>query len=189
MRTRSEALERLHHWTTDWDRHGLGYWTVLTAPASAPPALVGFCGLKIMPLLGEPALNLFYRLAPTAWHQGYATEAAAAAVAWAARHRPDLPLVARVRPDNLASQRVATRIGLHRAPHLDHGGEDGPDLPYQATHPRPPSRCSKGRSGRAGSQIRPSSTPTTRRASGTQIRSGRPDQASSRVRPSRRRAG
>ena len=137
LRTRSEALERLHHWTAHWDRHGFGYWTVLTAPASSPPALVGFCGLKIMPLLGEPALNLFYRLAPTAWHQGYATEAAAAAVAWAAQHRPDLPLVARVRPGNLASQRVATRIGLHRAPHLDHGGEDGPDLLYQAARPQP----------------------------------------------------
>jgi RimJ/RimL family protein N-acetyltransferase len=129
LQTRAEALDRLQRWTAHWDRHGFGYWTALTG---TPPAPIGFCGLKVMPLLGEPALNLFYRFAPAAWHHGYATEAAAAVLAWAAEHRPDLPLVARVRPDNLASQRVATRIGLHRAPHLDHPGEDGPDLLYAA---------------------------------------------------------
>ncbi|UWZ59574.1 GNAT family N-acetyltransferase [Dactylosporangium aurantiacum] len=124
------AADRLRHWSAHWDRHGFGYWSVLADPEAAP---VGFCGLKLMPLLGEPALNLFYRFAPSVWHRGYASEAAAAVVAWAAANRPDLPLVARIRPDNVASQRVAARAGLHRAPHLDHPGEDGPDLLYTAT--------------------------------------------------------
>ncbi|MFD4657659.1 acetyltransferase [Kitasatospora sp. NPDC058444] len=57
---------------------------------------------------GLPVLNLFYRLAP-------------AVTAWASARVADLPLTARVRPENLASRRVA----LHRAEHLDGEGCDG----------------------------------------------------------------
>ncbi|MET9968566.1 GNAT family N-acetyltransferase [Streptomyces sp. NPDC006356] len=45
-------------------------------------------------------LNLFYRFATSAWGQGFAAEAATEVTAWASRHVPDLPLIARVRPAN-----------------------------------------------------------------------------------------
>ena len=48
-------------------------------------------------------------------------------VGWAARTRPGERLVARVRPGNLASARVAAKAGLVRAADLDTAGEDGPD--------------------------------------------------------------
>ena len=48
-------------------------------------------------------------------------------VGWAARTRPGERLVARVRPGNLASARVAAKAGLVRAADLDTTGEDGPD--------------------------------------------------------------
>lgn len=57
-------------------------------------------------------------------------EAATAVVAWASRRHPEYPLIARVRPQNVASQRVAIRAGLVRAKHLDQPGEDGLDWIY-----------------------------------------------------------
>ncbi|MGW2703153.1 hypothetical protein [Streptomyces sp. NPDC001340] len=45
---------------------------------------------------------------------------------------PGLPLIARIRPANTASQRVALRAGLGRAQHLDTEGYDGFDWIYVA---------------------------------------------------------
>ncbi|MFG3155345.1 GNAT family N-acetyltransferase [Streptomyces sp. NPDC048219] len=65
--------------------------------------------------------------ATSAWGQGFAGEAAAAVATWVSRHLPSLPLIARVRPANLASQRVAIHAGPDRAQHLDTEGYDGFD--------------------------------------------------------------
>jgi ribosomal-protein-alanine N-acetyltransferase len=77
-------------------------------------------------------LNLFDRLTPAAWGDRIPSEAATAVVAWAGTVKPDLPIIARVRPDNIASRRVAVRTGLQRAEHLDEEGEDGLDLIFAA---------------------------------------------------------
>jgi [ribosomal protein S5]-alanine N-acetyltransferase len=96
---------------------------------------LGFCGVKPMELNRLKILNLFYRLAPSAWGQGFASEAATAVAAWASRQVPELPLIARVRPANVASQRVAIRVGLTRAEHLDTTGDDGVDWIFAANLP------------------------------------------------------
>jgi RimJ/RimL family protein N-acetyltransferase len=128
LSTVEAAAERLQTWDAHWERHGFGYFTVEWGPAVAEenPA-VGFCGIKRMALHGEPVLNLFYRLDPAAWGNGIATEAATAVVDWASGHLPGEMLIARVRPENRASARVAERAGLRRAPELDAAGEDGLD--------------------------------------------------------------
>ncbi len=92
--------------------------------------VLGVCGLKQMTLHGRTVWNLLYRLDPDVWGRGIATEAATAVVQRAAAHHPDHPVVARVRPANLASARVARNAGLVRAPELDTDGEDGPDQLY-----------------------------------------------------------
>ncbi|MGC4897128.1 GNAT family N-acetyltransferase [Micromonospora sp. DT31] len=125
LRDRAEAEERFRRWDEHWRRHGFGYWSVRRDDLP-----LGFCGLKLMRLHDRDVLNLFYRLDPAGWGDGVAGEAATAVVRWAAAHRPGLPVVARVRPENVASRRVAQRAGLHRAAHLDTPGEDGPDLIY-----------------------------------------------------------
>jgi ribosomal-protein-alanine N-acetyltransferase len=127
--TVAEARGLFARWDAQWERYGYGYW-VVTESANG---VVGFCGLKPMPLRsfgGREVLNLFYRFAPSAWGHGFATEAASRVVAWARDHCPEWTVVARVRPANLASQRVALNAGLHRTPHLDDVGEDGPDWLY-----------------------------------------------------------
>ncbi|MCF4136939.1 GNAT family N-acetyltransferase [Streptomyces sp. Tue 6430] len=127
---RFEEAEALYQrWDNQWQQYGYGYWVVRRHGSAQQ---LGFCGIKPMELHGAPVLNLFYRFATSAWGQGFAGEAAAAVAAWASRHLPDLPLIARVRPANVASQRVAIRAGLSRAQHLDTGGYDGFDWIYIA---------------------------------------------------------
>lgn len=96
---------------------------------------VGFCGIKLMQFNDRKVLNLFYRLDPSAWGNGLATESVVAVVAWATAHRPSEPLIARVRPDNAASLRVVGRAGFHRAEHLDSPGEDGLDWIFTSNWP------------------------------------------------------
>jgi ribosomal-protein-alanine N-acetyltransferase len=122
---RAEAADRCRRWRAHWERHGFGYWVLRRRGL---PPVIGFCGLKLMRLHDAPVLNLFYRLDPADWGFGFATEAATAVVAAAP---PDLPVIARVRPANVASARVAEHAGLVRAPHLDTGGADGPDWIFQ----------------------------------------------------------
>jgi [ribosomal protein S5]-alanine N-acetyltransferase len=104
--------------------------TTEATAAAAGERILGFSGLKVVRFQDREILNLFYRLAPDAWGHGYATEAVTAVVTWAAEHLPHWPIMARIRPENLASQRVALRAGLTRAPDLDAPGEDGPDQMY-----------------------------------------------------------
>lgn len=127
---RFEEAERLYRrWHDQWERCGYGYWVVRRHGSDHQ---LGFCGIKPMELHGMQVLNLFYRFATSAWGQGFAGEAATEATAWTSRHVPDLPLIARIRPANIASQRVAIRAGLIRAEHLDAVGYDGLDWIYAA---------------------------------------------------------
>jgi RimJ/RimL family protein N-acetyltransferase len=127
LATRSEAEELFKRWDDHWQRFGFGY---AVAHERASAARVGFCGVKFMELAGREVLNLFYRFAPAAWGRGLASEAASAIVHWATTHIADFPVIARVRPENVASQRVAINSGLVRAEHLDGPGYDGPDWVY-----------------------------------------------------------
>ncbi|MET9298558.1 GNAT family N-acetyltransferase [Micromonospora aurantiaca] len=133
LATRAEAEERYQRWNEHWNQHGFGYWTVHSQLRTHQP--LGFCGIKLMQLHGRTILNLFYRLDPLAWGNGVATEAATAVVNWATAHLPDYPIIARVRPDNAASLKVAARAGLRRAPHLDTDGEDGLDWIFTSNWP------------------------------------------------------
>lgn len=71
--------------------------------------VIGFCGLKYLPDLGETDLG--YRLLPEFWNQGFATEAARAVLKdGQQRLKIDAP-VAFVLEPNLASRRVLEKLG------------------------------------------------------------------------------
>lgn len=141
---RGQAVVLLCRWLQHWDDHGIGYCIVTWRD---DVEVLGVCGVKVMTLDERPVFHLLYRLTPTVWGHRIATEAAAELVARAAHHRYGLPVVARVRPSNRASAAVARNVGLHRAPHLDAPGQDGPDdvyilesKPWDTGPPTPPSR-------------------------------------------------
>jgi ribosomal-protein-alanine N-acetyltransferase len=128
----AEAQELLDRWIRHWMDRGFGYWCVREV---GRPRVIGYCGLKAVTVKGLSVLNLIYRFTPDVWGRGYATEAATAAIAWGTAHQPSTLILARVRPDNLASQNVALKVGLRRDHGMDDEGEDGQDLAY-TTRPR-----------------------------------------------------
>ena len=92
--------------------HGFSLWAV---ERKADGAVIGMAGLIAMgdDLPPGPALEVGWRFSPAAWGQGYATEAAKAAIAWGFAHRPEAPeIVAITARTNLASQAVMRRIGM-----------------------------------------------------------------------------
>lgn len=129
LASRGEAADLFGRWDDHWQRFGFGYWVVRHRDSDVR---LGFCGIKFMQLKGRKILNLFYRFDPSSWGYGIASEAACAVVDWATAHLPDYPVIARVHPENLASQRVAARAGLVRAEHLDGPGYDGRDWIFAA---------------------------------------------------------
>jgi RimJ/RimL family protein N-acetyltransferase len=145
LASHTDAEDLYLRWDEHWSRHDFGYWRIESRSGHEPEAILGFCGFKLMQLQDREVLNLFYRLDPAAWGDGVASEAAIAVVAWANRYAPGYPIIARVRPDNIASSRVATRAGLRRAEYLDTYGEDGLDWIYarnwegesSSSHPEP----------------------------------------------------
>lgn len=72
---------------------------------------IGDCGLTMQEVEGEWLIEAGWHVCSTACRQGYATEAAKA-VCLAARDSGVEHLIAIIRPDNMASQRVATKVGL-----------------------------------------------------------------------------
>lgn len=114
---RAHSGRRLAHWLAHWESRGYGYWTV-----ELRGRIVGFGGVMLLPRWAgrrSDALNLYYRLEPESWGCGYASELGSAAVGLAGAELPELPVVARIRPGNERSVRVAERIGLLRRPELD----------------------------------------------------------------------
>lgn len=73
----------------------------------ASTGVVGFCGLFVRPGRG---ITLGYAIIPNERGNGLATEAAAAALAWAEARNLDVH--ASIRPPNPASERVLAKIGM-----------------------------------------------------------------------------
>jgi RimJ/RimL family protein N-acetyltransferase len=129
-RDRDMSHKRLSEWLEHWEEHGFGYWTVELAGTQINDKpcreVVGFAGVRHDTWLGTPVLNLYYRFAPEYWGRGYAGEVASHAAAWAISHHPQLPVLARTKPENIGSQRTAESAGLRRRPDLEADDGTGP---------------------------------------------------------------
>jgi [ribosomal protein S5]-alanine N-acetyltransferase len=88
-------------------RLGYGFWAV---ERRADAALLGMCGLIKRDSL--PEVDLGYAFVPRAWGAGYAREAAAACLRHGAEVLGMQTILAITGPDNRASQRVLTGIGM-----------------------------------------------------------------------------
>jgi [ribosomal protein S5]-alanine N-acetyltransferase len=99
------------------------------------PNVIGYCGLFFFPdVNGQPEVEIGYRLARSAWGQGYATEAAGAVRDFAFVSLNIKRLIAMIDPSNSASIRVAKKIGMRYEKEVMLEGYTHPDYVYVVTH-------------------------------------------------------
>lgn len=114
-------------WTRrNYEEHGFGLWVIETHAGE----FVGDCGLTLQEVEGDWLVEVGWHVTAPLRRQGYATEAATAVRATATAAGID-HLIAIIRPDNTASQQVATRIGLTLEREVVKNG--GPALVFGAT--------------------------------------------------------
>jgi RimJ/RimL family protein N-acetyltransferase len=127
------TAQLLERWLDDWRTTGLGAWVV--HEAADPSTVIGHggCALRGDAESGGAFWNLGYRFSPEAQGRGYATELSRAAIEAARGLRPEVPVVAYLLEHNVASARVAEKVGLvlrHRAPDAGNPDPDAIRLVY-----------------------------------------------------------
>jgi RimJ/RimL family protein N-acetyltransferase len=141
--TRSESDAVAARIRSHFDAHNFGFWAV-ELPGIAP--FIGFVGLAFPRFEAHftPCVEIGWRIAHAHWNQGFATEAARAALAHGFNelHLPEI--VSFTATQNLASRRVMEKLGMTHSPSDDF---DHPSLPaghrlsrhvlYRASHCSP----------------------------------------------------
>lgn len=125
-RTRAEALEELQ-----WHMHGhprdsrLGLWATIHKDTGR---FIGRCGLLPWIIEGRQEIEVAYTIASEFWGKGLGTEAAQAILTYAFESLQLNRLVSLIDPENIASQRVAEKIGMRLEQKMD--GWEGDGIPF-----------------------------------------------------------
>lgn len=122
---RGESAALIERCQAHFARHGFGLWAL---ERRVDGAFIGFAGLGHMGFEAHftPAIEIGWRLAREHWGQGFASEAARAALAHGFDERGMAQIVAFTALANLPSQRVMQAVGMQRDPADDF---DHPALP------------------------------------------------------------
>jgi RimJ/RimL family protein N-acetyltransferase len=138
--TRAQSDDLVDVIESRFETQGFGLWAL---EVTATGEFIGFTGLNPMPdgVPGAGGMEVGWRLARPAWHHGYATEAARAAldVAWNGAGLDEIWSMTAVL--NTPSQAVMRRIGLTEVARWDHPriAEDSPTrlhVTFHADRPR-----------------------------------------------------
>lgn len=125
-----EWVDSWLHTCFDWyyKSWGFGPYAVVTKNNQG---VIGYCGLFYFPDLdGQPETEIGYRLARSAWGQGFATEAAVTVRDYAFKTLGIKRLIAMIDPSNIASIRVAMKIGMNYEKEIMLEGYTHPDHVY-----------------------------------------------------------
>ncbi|MCX5087469.1 GNAT family N-acetyltransferase [Streptomyces sp. NBC_00365] len=127
--TREQSDDSVARFQAEFDQRGYGWWAV---EVQATGEFIGFAGLDQvddgMPFTG---VEIGWRLARSAWGQGYATEAARAALAHGFDTLELPEILAVTTATNLRSQAVMCRIGMARDPADDFDDPTAPAGPLR----------------------------------------------------------
>ena len=134
----NEFVDRIEQHFTD---HGWGFWAI-EIPGVAP--FIGFVGLSSLTLLDTPMVEIGWRLDKRYWNQGYATEAARAALDFGFGDLNLDEIVAYTTHTNLPSRRVMEKLGMSRDaaedfihPNIPAGDRLQPFVLYRIRNPHP----------------------------------------------------
>ncbi|WP_421858602.1 GNAT family N-acetyltransferase [Marinobacter salarius] len=105
-----EETRQFIDWCLDSYRdHGFGQWAVVDRLSGA---IIGFCGLSHVELDGAQEIEVGYRLAPSVWGQGLASEAAGAALEYGFSHCHIGSIIAIIATRHVVSASVAEKVGF-----------------------------------------------------------------------------
>lgn len=109
--TRDRAQRSIERQQAEYRERGFGEWATIDRETGD---MIGLCGLIRWPDIdGVEELEVAYLLAREAWGRGLGTEAATAIRDHAVDELGSTRLVSCIYPDNHASIRVATKVGMH----------------------------------------------------------------------------
>ncbi len=106
--SRAESADWIDRMQRRYDNDGHGLWLIETRDGD----FVGDCGLTWQSANGARVLEVGYHVRSALQGRGYATEAALACVEVARTHLAPTTLTAIIHPGNIASRRVAERLGM-----------------------------------------------------------------------------
>ena len=124
-RSYEEAREEL-----EWHKNGhprnpeLGLWATIHKETGR---FIGRCGLLPCTIEGQQEVEVAYTIAQEYWGQGLATEAAQAILHHGVEQLHLPRLICLIDPENIASQKVAEKIGMTLERKVD--GIDGDGIP------------------------------------------------------------
>jgi len=122
--TREQSWQRFLSRAGGWQHMGFGFFAVIERATGALAGEAGFHEARrtIEPSL-EGSLEAGWALMPSAQGWGYATEAMNAAIEWAGRTYPGQRMTCLINVDNLASMRVAGRLGFSEFARTTYGDD------------------------------------------------------------------
>jgi ribosomal-protein-alanine N-acetyltransferase len=125
VRTYDETKEELEWFLNGHPRHPeLGLWATIHKETGK---FIGRCGLLPWEIDGVLEVEVAYLLDKDFWRQGLATEAAEGILKYAFETLDLSRIICLMDPDNVASQKVAQRIGMTLERKVD--GIDGDNFP------------------------------------------------------------
>jgi RimJ/RimL family protein N-acetyltransferase len=110
--TAQEAAEHHERALAHWREHGFGWRVAVERDTGQEVGLMAINRAEGVVGLADDDFEIGWWLDPPAWGKGYATEGGRAIVDEAFTRLGAPSVVARVRPDNAASLRVAAALGL-----------------------------------------------------------------------------
>lgn len=121
--TREEVWGRLLRYVGHWQAMGFGYWIAETIDTGRFVGEVGLADYRrdtVPSFTGTPEAG--WVLSSACHGQGFATEAAAAALAWRDAHLPGQDTVAIIEPAHAASLHIAEKLGFRPESTLHYHG-------------------------------------------------------------------
>ncbi|MFE4369106.1 GNAT family N-acetyltransferase [Streptomyces sp. NPDC056835] len=128
--TREQSDASVGRFQAEFDQRGYGWWAV---EVQATGEFIGFAGLdQVDDHMLFTGVEIGWRLARSAWGQGYASEAALAVLAYGFDTLELPEILAVTTATNLRSQAVMRRIGMTRDPADDFDDPTAPEGPLRS---------------------------------------------------------
>ncbi|MBB2818260.1 UNVERIFIED_ORG: RimJ/RimL family protein N-acetyltransferase [Rhizobium esperanzae] len=122
--TREQSWARMLRIAGMWHHMGFGFLAIVEKTSGRFIGEAGFLEARreMEPSI-EGTMEVGWALMPAAQGRGYATEALTALIGWAEVQFPGKAMSCIISPDNVASLRVAAKLGFRETAHAHYNGE------------------------------------------------------------------